>query len=100
MKEIIIALLAIQICISIINHLKLKSMGQELDTLVNEVSETKTIMASAKVLILGFKDRLDKAIASGNPEKLKELSTDLDTGANELAAAVTDNTPAVTEEPI
>lgn len=69
-------------------------MGQELDTLVQEVSETKTVMQSALTLIKGFKQRLDDAIAAGNPAKLQELSTELDTSTNELAAAVAENTPA------
>lgn len=76
---------------------KSEKMGQELDTLTQEVAEAKTVMASALTLIKGFKQKLDDAIAAGNPAKLTELSTELDASSNELAAAVAENTAASTE---
>lgn len=66
-----------------------------LDTLKTEVSETKTVMASAVTLLQGLKAKLDEAIASGNPAELQALSDELDTNTNALAAAITTNTPAV-----
>lgn len=59
-----------------------------------EVSETKTVVQSAIVLIKGFKAALDEAIAAGDPAALTALSTELDTSTNALAAAVSENTPA------
>lgn len=64
----------------------------ELTVLTQEVTETKTVMASAVTLIKGLKERLDAA--GTDPVKLKELSDSLDAGTNELAAAITANTPA------
>lgn len=75
-------------------------MGQELDTLTTEVSETKTVIASAVALIKGFKQKLDDAIAAGNPQALTDLSNQLDQSTNELAAAVAENTPAASEPPV
>ena len=69
-------------------------MGVELDSLVAEVTETKSIMASAKTLIEGLKTRLDEAIASGDPAMLQALSNDLNSGSEDLAAAIAANTPA------
>lgn len=70
-----------------------------IDVLVTEVSETKTVHASAIALLSGLKGRLDTAIAELaalgiDNATLNTLSTDLDTSTNELATAVTDNTPA------
>lgn len=65
-----------------------------LTELQTEVSETKTVVQSAIVLIKGFKAALDEAIAAGDPAALTALSQELDTTTNELAAAVTENTPA------
>lgn len=75
---------------------QLEDIMAAIDTLTTEVSETRTVMESAKVLIIGLKQKLDDAIASGNPARLQELSDSLDTGANDLAAAVVANTPAET----
>ncbi len=64
----------------------------ELTTLQQEVAETRTVMGSAVTLIKGLKERLDAA--GTDPAKLKELSDSLDQGTNDLAAAITANTPA------
>lgn len=77
--------------ITIINLLKIFTMGQELDNLTTEVSETKGIMASAKALIVGFNQKLKDAIAAGNPAALTALSQELDTSTNDLAQAIADN---------
>lgn len=71
----------------------------ELDNLTNEVSEIKTVAGSAIALINGFaaivqqvKDEL--ATTGVSNDTLNGLSSDLDSTGNELAAAVTANTPA------
>lgn len=94
MLNIILILTALNSVILILIFKKQKKMGVELDNLTTEVSETKTIMASAKVLIEGLKDRLDDAIASGDPAALQALSDDLNTGSEDLAAAIAANTPS------
>lgn len=67
---------------------------EELEVLTREVSETKTVMGSAVTLLQGLKERLDAA--GTDKVKLAELSADLDTNTNALAAAVAANTPAET----
>lgn len=74
-------------------------MGQELDDLTAEVTETKGIMASAKVLIEGFSVKLGEAIAAGNPEALVALKGELDSSSSELAAAIAAN-PLPVEAPV
>jgi hypothetical protein len=63
-----------------------------MEDLKREVAESKTVMQSALALINGFKDQLDAAKA--DQASLQQLSTDLDSQANELAAAVAANTQA------
>jgi len=46
------------------------------------------------VLIKGFKAALEEAIAAGDPAAITALSQELDASTNELAAAVTENTPS------
>ena len=70
-----------------------------IDLLVTEVSETKTVQESAIALLTGLKGRLDTAIAELaalgiDNATLNQLSTDLDTSTNALADAVSANTPA------
>jgi hypothetical protein len=62
--------------------------------LVNQVSETKTVADSAVALITGLKAQLDAAIASNDPAALQALSDSLGAVKQELADAVTANTPA------
>lgn len=64
-----------------------------LDDLKAEVEKVKTVEASAVTLIVGLKQKLDEAIASGDPAALAALSADLDASATALADAVTANTP-------
>lgn len=73
--------------------------NENLDQLVNEVTETKTVQESAVALLNGLKSRLDAAIAELaqlgiDNATLNSLSSDLDTSTNALAAAVEANTPA------
>lgn len=65
-----------------------------LSTLQTEVAENREVMASAVVLLKGLKEKLDEAIASGDPAELQKLSDELDANTNALASAVTENTPA------
>lgn len=69
-----------------------------LDNLVNEVTETTTVQASAVTLLNGLKTQLDAAIAELAAQgidnaTLNNLSASLDTSTNDLAAAVAANTP-------
>jgi uncharacterized alpha-E superfamily protein len=73
-------------------HTKTINIMADLTNLTQEVSEARTVMASAVTLLQGLKQKLDEAGA--DPVKLKELSDSLDTGTNDLAAAITANTPA------
>lgn len=73
--------------------------NENVDKLVAEVSETKTVHDSAVTLLNGLKARLDQAIAelaaqSIDNATLNSLSADLDTSTNALADAVVANTPA------
>lgn len=72
-------------------------MSKELDDLTQEVSETKTVMESAKVLIDGFAARLEAA--GTDKTKLAALKSDLDAGSQSLAASVAANTAASEETP-
>lgn len=85
--------LAVASLIESIHELKDKLMSALTD-LQTEVAETKTVVQSAIVLIKGFKTALDEAIAAGDPAALTALSAELDASTNELAAAVSENTPA------
>ena len=95
---LVIILILITIIIGLLNLKNQKKMANELDSLVAEVTETKSIMASAVTLIRGLKARLDEAIASGDPALLQALSNDLNSGSEDLAAAITANTPP-TDDP-
>lgn len=74
---------------------KILKMSEQLDKLTQEVAENKTVMASAVTLLQGLKQRLDEA--GTDATKLAELSAELDSNTNALAAAVTANTPAENE---
>lgn len=71
----------------------------QLDT---EVTEATTVMASAAILIRGISTRITAAVAAavanGATEAelapVAQLVTALDASANDLASAVTENTPA------
>jgi hypothetical protein len=75
---------------------KLTKMGQELDDLKAAVAKNTEVEQSAVTLITGLKEKLDAAIASGDPAQLTALSTELGSSSDALAAAVTANTPADT----
>ena len=56
-----------------------------------EVEETKTVQASAVVLLQGLKAKLDEAIANGNMAEVEALTAELDATTNALASAVAAN---------
>jgi len=76
--------------------------GQPLVDLVDEVSEEITIMKSATTLISGFGQRLADAVAAALANgataeelaPLTDLKAELDSTGNDLAAAVSANTPS------
>ncbi len=76
--------------------------GQPLTDLVTEVGEEITIMKSASALIRGFGQRLADAVAEAlangaTPEELvplTDLKAELDSTGNDLASAVSENTPS------
>jgi hypothetical protein len=82
---------------TLILQLKAELMDS-LQTLQAEVTDVKSVMASAVTLINGFSSRLDAAIAAAkagdNSAALDQLSADLKSSADALAAAVAANTPA------
>lgn len=63
----------------------------DLTALQTSVANTTTVEQSAIVLLQGLKAQLDAA--GTDPAALKALSDSLDSGANDLAAAVSANTP-------
>jgi len=64
-------------------------MSQELDAPIAEVTRNPTVEKSALAAIQGLSAKLTEA--GNDPVKLAKLRADL--AANELAAAVTANTP-------
>lgn len=69
-------------------------MGNELDSLTQEVTETKDLQQSAITLLNGLKAKLDEAIANNDMTRVVALRDDLDASNAALAAAITANTPA------
>ena len=69
-------------------------MASELDALRAAVQKNTDTEESAIVLLKGLKDKLDAAIAAGDPAALQALSDSLGTETDKLAAAVVANTPA------
>jgi hypothetical protein len=69
-----------------------KAMSAQLDALTQEVSEIKTVSASAVTLIEGLSAQI--VALKDDPVALAALAADLDATASALAAAVAANTPA------
>jgi len=65
------------------------NMAKELDDLTAEVAETKGIMQSAKALIEGFATKLEEA--GTDKAKLAALKDELNSGSENLAAAIAAN---------
>jgi hypothetical protein len=74
--------------------LKENAMSQELDALITEVARNTTVEKSALAAIQGLSAKL--TAAGNDPVKLAQLRADLAANDDELAAAVTANTPAAT----
>ena len=72
-------------------------MSAQLDKLTTEVSETKTVVASAVTLIEGLAQQIRDL--KDDPVALEALATELDATTNALAAAVAANTPPVEPPP-
>ena len=67
-------------------------MSAELDRMIEEVEENKTVVGSAVALLQSLAARL-RAIA-GDSAKVAELANELDAKNKELADAVVANTPS------
>jgi len=78
-------------------HSQGEAMSAELDRLTAEVAETKTVIDSALVLIRSIPQLIRDA--GTDPAALKALADELDAKQAELAAAVTENTPAENPNP-
>lgn len=70
-----------------------------LDSLKTNVANNTTVIQSAIVLIQGLKQKLDDAIASGDPAQVQALSDELGAQDAALAQAVAANTPAAATDP-
>lgn len=74
-----------------------KLMSAALERLQAEVAEANVVMTSASTLITGLAQQIRDL--KDDPAALEALATELDSGANALAAAVAENTVAEEEEP-
>ena len=79
-----------------LNEMETRIMSA-LDDLKAQVEATKTVEASAVVLIKGLSDQLAAAVAANDTAAITALSADLKTNTDALAAAIPANTapPAV-----
>src|SRR5687768_15277925 len=77
---------------------KISTMTPELQRLTNEVTEVKTVNQSAITLLQSLSTLIRESI--DNKAALNALADSLDTDTNELAAAVTANTPSENEPPV
>jgi hypothetical protein len=75
-------------------HLRLTQMSDQLTALTEKVSAIESVSDSAITLLTGLKTALDDAIASDDPDALAALSERLGAQTQELADAVTANTPS------
>lgn len=71
---------------------KLDKIMSQLDNLTAQVARETEVTASAVVLLKGLKTALDEA--GTDPDKLAALSKQLGQNSDDLAAAVSENTPA------
>lgn len=84
-------------CLLVIIHLyKTIKMSKQLDELQAEVTESKEVMQSAKILIEGIAAKL--AEAGTDQAKLDTLRSELDSSSSALAEAVAANTPNEDQE--
>jgi hypothetical protein len=73
---------------------KIDDMPNHLEVIRKEVAKNHDLTKSVHALVQGLKAQLDAAIEAGDPAALKELSADLSAHGDQLAAAVSENTPA------
>ena len=66
-------------------------MSAAIDKIRAEIAENKDLVASTKALVSGLAQQIRDA--KGDEEALEALASDLDAQNDELAAAVTENTP-------
>jgi SMC interacting uncharacterized protein involved in chromosome segregation len=76
---------------------EMQKMSAELDRLTREVAENGTVIQSAIVLLEGLAERI-RELAT-DPAALTALADELDAKEQQLAAAITANTPEPTPEP-
>ena len=72
---------------------RMKTMNEQLDTLTARVASIETVGDSAVVLLAGLKEQLDAAIAADDMSGVQDLSDRLAAQTQELADAITANTP-------
>jgi ABC-type transporter Mla subunit MlaD len=65
-----------------------------LDDIVTEVTGEKTVIDSAVTLLNGLSQQLKDALASQDPTKIQAVIDQIDANKQELADAITANTPA------
>ncbi len=73
---------------------KVDKMSQQIDALVAEVARVKTVNQSAKDLLVKLFALVQSAIDTGDMAKVQQAVNDLKAQDDDLAAAVTANTPA------
>ena len=70
-----------------------QEMDQALQELRDEVSRDRDVNHAAAALITKLLDDIDDAVADGDLQAVKELTTAYRAQTDELAAAVAENTP-------
>lgn len=73
---------------------RINRMAGEFDALRAAVARNTDVDQSAIVLLQGLKEKLDAAIAAGDPAAIQALADELGAKNQALADAVTANTPA------
>jgi len=74
-------------------------MSQEMDDLKSAVAAETTVGESVVALLGDISARLTAALAAGDTDAIKALTTELKANQEKLAAAVLANTPAAKTEP-
>jgi hypothetical protein len=72
---------------------RLRKIMATLDDLIAKVTALTAVDDSVVALLTDLKDKLDAAIASGDPAKIQAISDALGEQTQRLADAVTANTP-------
>jgi peptidoglycan hydrolase CwlO-like protein len=106
MKKIILALVAIDICFSIINYKKIKNMAQTLAELSAQVDDLQTsldaeqdkVTAAVDALNATIKDLQDQ-IANGNTADIQAISDKLTAIKTDLESSDLDGSEEPTEPP-